>query len=197
MRTRKHAAVIAYAALAGSLLVGGSVRAIAQQRESPRPDLSGRWTLNRDLSENAQAKIERMHASQGGGASQGHGPGRHGGGGSGGGQAAQMNEVRDLLLDAPSWFTVTQDGERFVLTSNDGRVRRLTANGRKERINGRDVMTKWDGDRLVSEISLRNARVIEIYERGTNAPQLIVTMTMDMGGQVVSIRRVYDAGSPR
>jgi len=198
MRTTKHAALIASAAL-GSLLVGGSVRASAQQSESLRPNLSGQWTLNRELSEDAQAKLERLHSSSQGRGSQGggHGPGRHGGAGSGSGQSAQMDEVRDLLLDAPSWFTVTQNGERIVLTANDGRVRTLTANGRKEQINGRDVRTRWDSDRLVSEISLSDAQITQSYERVTNAARLIVTTTMDMSGQIVAVRRVYDGNGPR
>jgi hypothetical protein len=50
---------------------------------------------------------------------------------------------------------------------------------------------------LVSEISLANATVTETYERVTTAPQLIVTTKMEMGGRDVSVRRVYEAESPR
>jgi hypothetical protein len=68
-------------------------------------------------------------------------------------------------------------------------------NGRKEKVNGRDVRAKWDDDRLIVEISLANANVIETYQRSTSTPQLIVTTTMEMGGQVVNVRRIYDPGS--
>jgi hypothetical protein len=190
MRTRTRAALVTSVAIASWLVAAGSVPARAQ-RATLRPDLSGRWTLNQELSEDAQAKVERMRSSQGG-------AGRHGGligGLFGGGSTAQVEEAHDLLLNAPSSFTLTQDGDRIVRTDGDGRVRTLTANGRKETVNGRAVRTKWDDNRLVSEISLGRASVIETYERLTDAPQLIVTTRMDMGGRVVSVRRVYDAGS--
>jgi hypothetical protein len=191
MLITKYSALVACAALAGSLVGAANVRAIAQEGESLRSDLSGRWRLNQELSENAQAKVDRMQSSQG------HGPGRHGGilgrlFGDG-----DMQAARDLILNAPASFTLTQDGDRVVLTGGDGRVRTLTANGRKEKVNGRDVRTTWDKQRLVSEISVGDAKVTETYERSTNAPQLIVTTKMNMRGHDVSVRRVYDAEGAR
>lgn len=183
---------IACAVLVGSLAGAASERVIAQERESP-PDLSGRWQFNAQLSENAQAKVDRMQSSQG------HGPGRHGLGGLfgrlfGGGD---MQEARGLILNAPPSFTLTQDGDRIVVTGSDGRVRTLTANGRKEKVNGRDVQTTWDKQRLVSETTVGDAKVTETYERSTTAPQLIVTTRMDMRDHGVSVRRVYDSQSTR
>jgi len=193
MRITKYSAFVAFAALVGGLVEVASVRAFTQERDSLRPDLSGRWQLNRELSENAQAKVDRMQSSQG------HGPGRHGFGGLfgrlfGGGD---MQEARGLILNAPSSFTLKQDGDRIVLTGSDGRVRTLTANGRKEKVNGREVQTKWDNQRLVSELEVGDARVTETYEHPTNAPQLIVTSKMAMRGHDVSVRRVYDAETAR
>jgi hypothetical protein len=191
MRITKYPTLIACAALVGTMVGAAGVPVIAQEREPLRSDLSGRWRLNQELSENAQAKIDRMQSSQG------HGPGRHGGilGRLFGG--GDMQAMRDLILNAPASFTLTQDGDRIVLTGSDGRVRTLTANGRKEKVNGRDVQTKWDKQRLVSEISVGDAKVTETYERSTNAPQLIVTSKMDMRGHDVSVRRVYDAEGAR
>ena len=190
--TAKYSPLVAHAALIVSLVAVGSTRVVAQERESRRPDLSGRWQLNRELSENAEAKLEHMQSSRSGG----HGPGRHGGVLGrlfGGGHNAQMEEARKLVLNTPSSFSLTQDGDRIVLAESDGRVRTLTANGRKMKVNGRDVQTKWDKHRLVSEISLDGAKVTETYERSTKAPQLIVTTKMAMRGHEVSVRRVYDA----
>ena len=168
----------------------------AQERVIVRSDLSGSWQLNRELSENAEAKLQHTQSSPRGG----HGPGRHGGLLGrlfGGGHSSQMEEARSLFLNAPASFTVKQDGDRIILTGGDGRVRTLTANGRKEKVNGRDAQTRWDKERLVSEISMGAAKVTETYERSTNAPQLIVTTQMDMRGHTVSVRRVYDAASGR
>ena len=111
----------------------------------------------------------------------------------GGSQQAQMGDARSLLLDASPSFVLTQDGDRIVLTDGNGRVRTLTASGRKEKIDGRDVQTRWDNRRLLSETSLGNVKVIEAYERLADAPQLIVTTTMEMRGRELSVRRVYDA----
>lgn len=192
MRITKTPALVVCVAVVFTMVGVGSVRVITEQGEAVRPNLSGRWQLNAELSENAQTKVDRMQTSQG------HGPGRHFGGLFGrlfGG--GDMEEARRLLLNAPSSFILTQDGDRIVLTGSDSRARTLTANGRKEKVNGRDVQTKWDGLRLVSEISLGDAKVTETYERSTTATQLIVTTRMDMRGHDVSVRRVYDAESLR
>ena len=192
MVSMKYSAIVAGLALVASLVAAASGRLIAQERES-HPDLSGRWQFNAQLSENAQAKVDRMQSSQG------HGPGRHGLGGLfgrlfGGGD---MQEARGLILNAPPSFTLTQDGDRIVVTGSDGRVRTLTANGRKEKVKGRDVQTTWDKQRLVSETTVGDAKVTETYERSTTAPQLIVTTRMDMRDHAVSVRRVYDSQSAR
>jgi hypothetical protein len=195
MLARRYSALVAFGVLVGSVMAADSARLLAQDRESPGPNLSGRWDLNRDLSENGETKLARMQSSQGGG----HGPGRHGGGtgGSGGGLNTQMEEARGLFLNAPPWFVLTQDGERIVLTDSDGRVRTLTANGQKVRAGARDVRTKWDKHRLVSEISLSDGKLTETYERSSTAAQLIVTTKLDIRGHDVSVRRVYDARSER
>ena len=106
-----------------------------------------------------------------------------------------MEQARRMVVNAPSSFTVTQDGDRIVLTGSDGQPRTLTANGRKEKVNGRDVLTKWDGQRLISETTVGDTKVTETYERSPSTPQLIVTTRMDMRGHGVSVRRVYDAAS--
>lgn len=193
MRNTNYRRLAACVVLIGGLVAITSVRVSSQERETARADLSGRWQLNRELSENAQQKIDRMQSSQG------HGPGRHGLGGIfgrlfGGGD---IQEARRMVLNAPISFTLAQDGNRIVLTGGDGRVRTRTANGQKEKVNGRDVLTKWDGPRLVSETTVGDAKVTETFERSTTAPQLIVTTRMDMREHGVSVRRVYDAESPR
>lgn len=195
MSIRNHSGVVVYAALVGCLVAAGSVRVAAQERGVTRPDLSGRWELNRDLSEDAKSKLESMRSSQGAG---GHGPGRHGGFGGifrgifGGGQAAHA-QLEEVILDAPTSFLLSQDDQKVVLTESDGRVRTLATNNRKMKVDGRDVRTKWENNRLVSEITVSNAKVIETYERSPGSPRLIVTARVDMRGQQVTVRRVYDA----
>jgi hypothetical protein len=158
-----------------------------------RPDLTGEWQLNPELSEDAQEKLQSMGGGHGpghGGGPGGHGPG-HGGGGGGGAEAKQMEEVRNLLLNAPTRFLLTQDDQKVVLTEPNGHVRTLPTNNRKVTIDGRDVRTKWKKNRLVSETTVGNAKLVETYERSPSAPQLVVTARLDMDGRRVSVRRVY------
>jgi hypothetical protein len=193
MQNTNYPRLIACVILVGSLAAVAGVRISSQEREQARADLAGTWRLNRELSENAQQKIDRMQTSQG------HGPGRHGLGGIFGRLfgAGDIHEARRMVLNAPTSFTLAQDGNRIVLTGGDGRARTLTANGQKERVNGRDVVTKWDGQRLVSETTIGDAKVTDTFERSTTAPQLIVTTRMDMREHGVSVRRVYDAEGAR
>ena len=180
-------------------LGAGGMRVVGQEHGSLRPDLSGRWQLNRELSEDAQVKLERMRSVPG----SGHAPPSHGFGGLfsglfGGEHNAEMDKARELIRNAPPLLVVRQDGDRIVLTHSDGGTRTLNVNGRRDKTNGRDVQSNWDKNRLVSETALGNGKVTETYERLANAPQLIVTTTADLGrGHKVSVRRVYDARSPR
>jgi hypothetical protein len=97
-------------------------------------DLSGRWQLNPVLSENAEAKLARLHSPSSGG----HGPGRHGG--QSAGPSAQMVALRDRLLNPAAWFVLAKDGDCVTLTENDGRVTTLTPNGEKAQVDG---LSQW------------------------------------------------------
>lgn len=192
---QKYSALLACALIAIGVITTANSRVAAQDHAVSRPDLSGGWQLNRDLSEDAKAKLESMLSSQPAG---GHGPGRHGGlgrifGGIFGGGQATHAELEEVVVNAPTRFVLTQDNQRVVLTEPAGRVRTLPTNDRKVKVDGRDVRTKWESNRLVSEITVGNAKVIETYERSPSAPQLIVTARVEMRGRQVSVRRIYDA----
>lgn len=193
--TQKYSALFACALIASGAITTATARVAAQDRVVGRSNLSGTWQLNRDLSDDAKTKLEGMHSSQPAG---GHGPGRHGGLGGifggifGGGQSGHA-ELEEVVVNAPTRFVVMQDDQKVVLTEPDGRVRTLPTNNRAVKVDGRDVRTKWDNDRLVSEIKVGDAKVVETYERSPNAAQLIVTARVDMQGRQVNIRRVYDS----
>jgi len=116
------ALVACVAAVVSAWAVAG-ISVAAQAGAADRPDLSGQWQLNRDLSEDAQAKF----ASMGGG-------GGHHGGGQPGAQGQGMEEIRDRLLNAPTRLVVAQDDQKVVLTDADGHVRTLPTNNRKVQI---------------------------------------------------------------
>ncbi len=109
--------LVAAAAITAWAARGVSVA--AQARAIARPDLTGQWQLNSDLSENTQEKLQSMagggvRAGQGGG---GHGPGRHGGfAGIGGGGHTRLEEVHNVILNAPTRFLLTQDAREVVMT---------------------------------------------------------------------------------
>ena len=101
--------------------------------------------------------------------------------------------LEEVILNPPTRFVLSQYDQKIVLTQPDGLVRTLLTNNRKVKVDGSDVRTKRENNRLVSEIMVGNARVIETYERSPSASQLIVTARMEMRGRQVSVRRVYDA----
>ena len=175
------ALVACVAAVVSAWAVAG-ISVAAQAGAAGRLDLSGQWQLNRDLSEDAQAKF----ASMGGG-------GGHHGGGQPGAQGQGMEEIRDRLLNAPTRLVVAQDDQKVVLTDDDGHVRTLPTNNRKVQIDGRDVRTKWQNNRLISETTIGDAKLVESYERSPDGRQLIVTVGAEMQGERMSVRRVYDA----
>lgn len=196
--SQKYSAPLACALIACGVFTMATIRATAQERTGGRPDLSGSWQLNRDLSDDARQKVQSMHGGAADAGKGGHGPGRHGGLGRifggifGGGQAGHA-ELEDVVVDAPTGFVLRQDDQNVVLTEPQGRVRTLPTNNRTVKVDGRDFRTRWENNRLVSEITVGDAKVTEAYERSPGAPQLIVTARVDMQGRQVSIRRVYDA----
>src|SRR5215510_9011992 len=130
----------------------GGVSVGAQVAATVRPNLTGQWQLNRDLSDNAREKLQNMGGSGGDADGGGHGPGHRGGsGGSGGGGQAAHAQLGEMILSAPIRVVLTQDDQKVVLTEPDGRVRTLPTNNRKVKVDGRDVRTKLEKDRLVSE----------------------------------------------
>lgn len=179
----RHLSAVAVVVLIGTLLTGHA-------RVLQDADLAGRWVLNQELSENAEAQLRRGEA-QGG-----HRPpaGLHGLGALfGGGRRSDTERAHGMFPDRPLSFVLTQDGDRIELTDSQGRRRVLTANGRQETIDGMSVRTRWEVRQLVSETSLGNGTITQTYERVATANQLIVTTRMNVTGQVASVRRVYDA----
>jgi hypothetical protein len=189
MRIMKYLPSLAYAVFIGCVVSAGSVPA----QETSRGDLPGRWELNAQLSENAYQKLEAMHSP-----SSAQGVRRHMGGLFGGGpDPAQIEQARALFADPPASFALKTDDVRVTWTYDDGRVRTLTTDGRKHKVEGHDVRAWWDHARLVSETSLGDITITETYERAKGASQIIATSKMGMGGREVTVRRVYDAATPR
>jgi hypothetical protein len=136
--------------------------------------IAGAWTLNNDLSDQP-GRDQRDGGTDTGRRGGGRGPGgggRRGGGGFGGGwggrgggrgAGAAMNpddmaRMRDAMRDLtspPSHLTIVETDSMIVMTSADGRTTRLAPDGKKVKDDntGIERKTKWDGEKLVTEIS--------------------------------------------
>lgn len=194
----------------------------------------GVWTLNTDKTDTAPEPPEGgdpegrgrggrggpgggSGGGQGGPGGGGFGGGFGGGGGGGGGRGAggrgnpeAMQRRRDALRDifeAPARMTVTRTESMVIITTGDGRTTRLATDGSKvkDQSTGIERKTKWDGNRLLSEISgAGREKITETYSLDPESHQLVVLLQMgdgnsrqSSGGPVPgSRRRVYDPQQP-
>jgi hypothetical protein len=172
----------------------------------------GAWTLNTDLSDKRQ---EPQDGQNGGGRRQGQGgSGRRGGfggggfgrGGFGGGSGStssmspeERQRLRDELrgiMNPPDRLTITETNSMIIITAGDGHVERLTANGKKITDESTKIerKTKWDNDKLVTEISGAGPRKItETYWVDPDHKQLHVSVLLDIPNRSTTVNRVYDA----
>ena len=210
--------VFAMAALIGVWLSSES-RAQTLEKSS----LTGAWTLNKDLSDQPPDRSGdngegRRGGGYGGGHGGGHGGGRRGGfggGGYGGGGTGRGTEVdhdamartRDAMRDIvnpPDHLTIVETDSMIVLTGTDGRTTRLAPDGKKVKDENThiDRKTKWDGTKLVSEISgLGSGKITQTYSVDPEHHQLRITAEMENRGgssssgqsKTRTITHVYDA----
>jgi hypothetical protein len=146
----------------------------------------------------------------GGGGGYGGGFGRGGGmGRGGGGGAPAMNpedaaRLRDALRDItnPSdHIVITQTDSMIVLTGADGRTTRLSPDGKKIKDDNTKIerKTKWDGGKLVTEISgLGSGKITQTLAVDAEHKQLRLTVVMEGGrsNQPRTLTQVYDADKP-
>jgi hypothetical protein len=185
--------------------------------QSATHQLTGAWTLNKDLSDQPPARGERGDEGDrgrrggggfGGGGRRGGGMGRGGfgggmgrGGGARGGMdpedMARMREAMRDIMDAPERLTITETESMVVITSGNGRTTRLSTDGKKVKDDNTKIerKTKWDGSRLVSEISGAGpGKITQTYTVDPDARQLRITMQTEGGRERQSrtVTHVYD-----
>jgi hypothetical protein len=203
--------------IAAATLIG--VWLSVESRAQTPASLGGAWTLNKDLSdqpatrgddrETGDARGRRSGGyGRGGGGGFGRGGGgfgRGGGGGYGGAAPANredMARMRDAMRDItspPDHLTITQTDSMIVITGPDGRTTRLAPDGKKVKDDNTKIerKTKWDGDKLVSEISGAGQRKItQSFAVDPEHHQLRITAQFEPGGRNTeprTITHVYDA----
>jgi hypothetical protein len=205
----------AFLAIAFVIVVGVTPRAQAPSKSQ----LTGAWTLNKDLSDQPADRGERGEGDSrggrrggggfGGGGGRGGGMGRGGFGGGmgrGGGDARggmdpeEMRRRREAMreiMDAPERLTITQTESMVVITSGDGHTTRLSTDGKKIKDDSTKIerKTKWDGYKLVSEIGGAGpGKITQTYTVDPESHQLRIAMQMEggRGGQARTITHVYD-----
>jgi hypothetical protein len=92
---------------------------------------------------------------------------------------------------------MVQTDSTIIITAKDGRTTRLSTDGKKvkDESTGIERKTKWDGNKLVSEVSgLGSGKVTETYSVDAELKQLRVALAID-GPRKSSLTRVYDLDS--
>jgi len=179
-----------------------------------RPDFSGTWTLNEDLSEDPRTKMREAGGGRGGrggggfggrgggfGGRGGMGGGGHRGGGdsgdgSGDGSADRSSRLSENLA-AQKVLTISHKDPEVVITDLNGRARTFFTDARKvedERSEGTaKIQTKWKDRSIVVVTKIGNRTVTDTYERAADGARLFLTTKMEGGRASFSFRRVYES----
>jgi hypothetical protein len=199
------------------LLSAGMVVAVAaliatwlsiESRAQAKPSLTGAWTLNTGLSDQPQERGEQSGDTgrrRGGGSGRGGGFGR-GRMGRGGGDAPRPEADRDAtarkreamrdIMDPSERLTITQTETMIVITTAEGRTTRLSPDGSKIKDDntGIERKTRWDGDKLVSDISGAGpGKITQTYVVDPEHHRLRITASLEGGrGQPRTVTHVYD-----
>jgi hypothetical protein len=215
--------------LGTALAAPAGLAAAYQSAETPAestaaaPSLAGKWTLNKEQSEDARQKMRDSGGGGGGRSGGGFGGrgggmggrggfggrggggfgGRGGGGGGGnGGQggsgdadnASRGGSMRSFF-EPPDTLSITQTAEEIAV--DDGqRVLHLHPDGKKIKAEngGAETTTKWRGNELVVETKTeRGTKIDSAYMSVPDKHQLYVTSTLEGRSGPVTVRRVYDA----
>ena len=175
--------------------------------------LIGAWTLDKDVSESPDGSSPdgRDHGGnsrgrrRGGGGGGGFGRGGFGGrGGADGGRfdREEMSRQRDALreiMNPPSHLTIVQANNMIVITGPDGRTTRLSPDGQKvsDEATKTERKTKWDGGKLVSEISgLAAGKITETYSVDPEHHRLRIVAHIDNARRPTTTTHVYAADGP-
>jgi len=183
-------------------------------QSADKTGIEGAWTLNRELSDAPPSMSGRGEGREGqqrgygghGGRGMGHGSGMGGHGMGGGGssmdpeQAARMREAMHDIVVPPDSLTIVQTDSTIVLTAPDGRTTRLSPDGKKVTDENTKIerKTKWEGGKLVSEISgARSGKITQTYVANPDTRQLRLTVVMETrdSKEPRSMTYVYDAAA--
>jgi hypothetical protein len=169
-----------------------------------RPDFSGTWKLNQELSEDPRDKMAESMSKgrgEGGGRRGGEGMGggmRGGGGGRGGGREGMQERSRELEQRFQQ-FTIDHEDPTFRIRFADDSESAFFTDGRMTEDLEAGLLEargRWKkGKRIeIERDSPQGGSITETYELSADASQLFVKTKMDGKGQSpkISFQRVYD-----
>jgi len=173
-----------------------------------KPDFSGSWELNEDLSDNPWEKMMEKMPERGSGGPPGGGRGGKGsggggrGGGPGGDDTGRRQQMRDRmrsLLESAKHLNITHDEPSLTLLDGEGNERLLFTDGRDNdfELAGDlwEASAQWKKKRVVMKAkSARGRKITETIELSEEGRRLLITAKMAGGGRMPSFefRRVYD-----
>jgi hypothetical protein len=110
----------------------------------------------------------------------------------------RKNALHDIL-NPPERLTIVQTGSMVIITGPDGRTTRLAPDGKKIKDDSTRIerRTKWDGGKLVTEITgLPAGKLTETWAVDSERRQLHITLKNDDDHRPLMVTRVYD-GAPK
>lgn len=192
--TRKTMAAVAVAAFVCAAFSYPSFTA------ADRPNFTGRWTLNRQLSQFPSDVGFGMDVAAGAGAR-----------GTGGGRAAWFNEsqedvkrreqLTDEVTNPSRHLTIADTDTAVAITDDRGRSRVFHPTGKEESQAldqvGVGAIARWDGDRLEVRYKVEPYReLLYTYSRTLNPPRLTVQIRFIESGGHDMVTRVYEPTRP-
>ena len=207
--TRRMAALSGVVALSAGFAAGPRPARGEDKPKAPvTVDLSGRWILDPELSDDAREKMREGMEGRGGpgGGPPPMGPGGGGGGmgrpPGGGGRTGPPPDASDdaresmrAIFEPAEELAIAQTGAEIAVDEKFGRMRRLHPDGKKYKTdNGAaEVKTSWkEGKLQVETRRTRGGSVIETWELIPDRSRLIVNIRVDGGfGPSVPLKRVY------
>jgi hypothetical protein len=108
-----------------------------------------------------------------------------------------MRDAVRSVTDPPERLTIVQTDSMILITGGDGRTIRLSPDGKKikDENTGVERKTKWDGGKLVSEISgLGPGKMTQTFSVDPESHQLRVAVQMESGRsrEPRTITHIYD-----
>ena len=103
--------------------------------------------------------------------------------------------MRDLM-NPPAHWVISQTDTLVIMTDQDGRTLRLSPDNKKIKNDATKTerRTKWDGTKLVSEITgLPAGKITETYSVDPDVHQLRLATQIGDGKQARKMIHVYDA----